>query len=259
MFEFKTLYLVFMKRTTLLTGMVALVFSLGSCKKEKDEVVTASIEDYSPFTVGKYITYQLDSLVTVNFGAATEVRTYQVKYVVDAAITDADDRPSFRIIRYMKKPGNTWQSDATFLATPTSQGLEFVENNLRYIKLRLPIRNGYNWPGNTHIDTYSITSEVKYLADWDYTYDSVGVAATVGAYNLEDVIKIDQRDEIIGNPSDPNSYSEINYGMEKYAKGIGLVYRRFLHTEYQPPTGGSGGGKFADGTYGVTLTMIDHN
>lgn len=243
-----------MKKLTLLACLALGAFFLHSCKDNNGGVETASIEDYSPFTVGKYITYRLDSVVTVNFGASLVTRSYEVKYVVDAAITDANNRPSYRIVRFIKKTGNTWESDATFLATPTANGLEFVENNLRYFKLRLPIRDGYDWPGNTHIDTYSITSQVKYLADWDYTYDSVGVATTVGAYELEDVIKVDQRDEIIGNPADPASYSEINYGVEKYARGIGLVYRSFLHTEYQP-----GAAAYADGSYGVTLTMIDHN
>lgn len=243
-----------MKKLAFITCLAASALFLHSCKDESGVVDTAPIEDYSPLVVGKYITYQLDSIVPVNFGASLATRTFEVKYVVDAAITDGNGRPSFRIVRYMKQPNDSWQSDATFLATATTNGLEFVENNLRYVKLRLPIRDGYEWPGNTHIDTYSLNSPVKYLDDWDYMYDSVGVATNVGSYNLEDVIKVDQRDEIIGNPADPNSYSEINYGMEKYAKGIGLVYRRFLHTEYQPGTA-----KYSDGTYGVTLTMIDHN
>ncbi len=243
-----------MKKISTLVCLAAIVLFFNSCEKETEELTTATVEDYSPFAVGKYITYQLDSLVPINFGASMETRSYEVKYVVDAAITDNNNRPSFRIIRYMKKTGDNWVSDATFMATPTSNGLEFVENNMRYVKLRLPIRDGYNWRGNTHIDTYSLSSEVKYLADWDYTYDSVGIATPVGAYNLEDVIKVDQRDEIIGNPADPNSYSEINYAFEKYAKGIGLVYRKFLHTEYQPGTS-----SFTDGSYGITLTMIDHN
>jgi hypothetical protein len=78
---------------------------------------------------------------------------------------------------------------------------------------------------------------------------------TLGSFNLPNTIKVDQRDEVIGNPSDPSSYSEINYGSENYAKGIGLVYRRFLHIEYQPPTSGPG---YKLG-YGVTMTMTDHN
>ena len=246
-----------MKRIALFISVGLLLLIVSSCKKETTTVDTALIEAYSPLIVGKYITYQMDSLVSINFGAAMETHTYQVKYVVDAAITDGDDRPSYRIIRYRHISGNTWQSDATFLATATSNGLEFVENNLRYIKLRLPIREGYSWSGNTHIDTYSINSEVKYLADWDYTYENVAQPEMIGNYDLEDVITVNQRDEIIGNPADPNSYSEVNYGLEKYARGIGMVYRKFLHTEYQPPTGGDG--HFAEGSYGVTLTMIDHN
>jgi hypothetical protein len=82
--------------------------------------------------------------------------------------------------------------------------------------------------------------------------------AKIGALTIDSTIKVSQRDEIIGNPANPNSYSERNIGEEKYAKGIGLVYRNFLHTEYQPPTPGHIGA-YSDGSYGVTLKMIDHN
>ena len=54
------------------------------------------------------------------------------------------------------------------------------KNNMRFIKLQTPIRDYYSWKGNTYIDTYSINSEVKYLDDWDYVYDSVNVPLTFG-------------------------------------------------------------------------------
>jgi hypothetical protein len=76
--------------------------------------------------------------------------------------------------------------------------------------------------------------------------------------NVDSTIKVAQRNEVIGNPADPSSYSEINLGVEYYAKGIGMVYRRFLHSEYQPPTGGRDG-YYSDATRGATFTMIDHN
>lgn len=246
------------KRLQVSVLAAAAILFLYSCKKETEDLNSPTIEDYSPLVVGKYITYQLDSSVMANFGASIETHSYEVKYVVDAAITDANNRPSFRIVRFKKRSNGTWDADATFMATPVANGLEFVENNLRYIKLRVPISDGYTWKGNSHIDTYSINSEVKYLDDWDYTYENVGMAETIGTYQLDEVLTVNQRDEIIGNPNDPNSYSEVNYGQEKYAKGIGMVYRKFLHTEYQPSTTG-GNGHFADGTYGVTMTMIDHN
>jgi hypothetical protein len=253
------MYLDYMKKTLPCLLVASLIFFINACKKSTEEFQSATINDYSPLQVGKYITYRLDSLVYTNFGINSEVRTYQVKYTVDALITDNIGRPAFRIIRYIRKtPAATFMPDATFMATNTGSGLEFVENNHRFIKLRTPIRDFYTWKGNSFIDTYSINSEVKYLDNWEYTYDSVNVASTVGAFTLDSTLKVDQRNEVIGNPNDPNSYSEINYGMEKYAKGIGMVYRRFFHSEYQPPTPGQGG-RFVDGSYGITLTMIDHN
>ena len=93
------------------------------------------------------------------------------------------------------------------------------------------------------------------MADWHYVYENVGASETIGANTLDNVVTVNHRDEVIGNPGDPTSYSEINFSQEKYAKGIGMVYRKFFHSEFQP----GGSGYFADGSYGVTLTMIEHN
>jgi len=248
-----------MKKNIPLFLLCSSIFLFSACEKETEELSTSTIQDYNPLVVGKYISYKLDSLVYTSFGTSSIVKTYQVKLAVDAAITDNLGRPSYRIIRYRRNTAaQPWVADNTFMATNTGNGLEFVENNLRFLKLRTPMRDFYSWKGNSFLDTYSINSDIKYMDDWDYIYDSVNVPLTIGSFSLDSTLKVDQRDEVIGNPLDPNSYSEINYGMEKYAKGIGLVYRRFFHSEYQPPTPGQGG-RIVDGSYGVTMTMIDHN
>lgn len=240
-----------MKNFLLLLSILLVLF-FASCKKTTEELQTDEISDYAPLVVGKYITYQLDSLVFINFNSVSTIRSYQVKYEVDAQITDNLNRPAFRIIRYIRKTAaNNFVPDATFMATNTGTSLEFVENNQRFIKLRVPIRDDYSWKGNAFIDSYSLNSEFRYLNDWDYTYANVGVVE-----NGLETITVNQQDEVIGNPSDLNSYSEVNKGLEKYAKGVGLVYRLFLHTEYQPPIPGRNG--FYEG-YGITLSMIDHN
>ncbi|MBL0055986.1 MAG: hypothetical protein IPP31_07255 [Chitinophagaceae bacterium] len=246
-------------RRALFLMVCSLLVIFVACKKSTEDFQTATINDYNPLVPGKYITYTLDSIVTVNFGQSLVTNSYQVRFVVDAEITDNLGRKAFRIIRYIRKTSaNPWAPDNTFMAVPTENGMEFIENNLRYVKLKTPIRDGYTWKGNTYIDTYSLNSNLKYLNDWDYSFDSLDLPAKVGALTIDSTLRVMQRDEIIGDPSNPNSYSERNVGIEKYARGIGLIYRRFLHTEYQPPTPGHPGA-YADGTYGVTLTMIDHN
>ena len=245
-----------MRKLFLLLILIAAVI-FNACKKSTDTLAIASVREYYPLQVGKYITYNLDSTIFINFGTAQAIVSYQVKHQVEALITDNLGRPAYRIIRFIRKTAaNPWVPDNTFMAVRTDFAVEFIENNMRFLKLKAPVRNGYTWKGNTYIDTRSLNSTVKYLDDWDYTYDSVNVKQTLGSFILDSTLKVDQRNETIGNPRDPNSYSEINFGAEKYAKGLGLVYRNFLHIEYQPPTPGNGG--YRQG-YGVKMTMIDHN
>lgn len=246
------------KQFLLLITVSVVLFS--SCTKDNEELQTTPVSDYYPLQVGKYVTYQLDSLRYINFGTKDTTISYQVKHVVDGQTTDALGRPAYRIIRYIRKDATKpWNPDNTFMAVPTDFAIEFIENNLRYLKLKAPIRNGFSWKGNSYIDAYSLNSDLKYLADWDYTYDSVDNKITLGAISLDSTLKVAQRDEVIGAPGVPTAYSEINIGIEKYAKHIGLVYRKFLHSEYQPPTTPGGNGKYSDFSYGVTMTMIDHN
>ena len=249
-----------MKKYPLFLFIAAVIISFSSCKKSNDDLQTAGLSEYFPLTVGKYITYQLDSLVYTNFGTTSEIHSYQVKYETDSLITDNNGRPAYRIIRYIRSTATApWLSDNTFMAINDTYTLEFVENNLRFIKLHLPIRDYYSWKGNSFIDTYSSGSPVRYLDDWDYIYDSTGIQQQVGTFTLDSCLVVNQRDEIVGNPSDPAAYSEINYSQEKYAAGIGMVYRNFFHSEYQPPVIPGGIGYIVTGSYGITLTMIDHN
>ncbi len=247
-------------RSAFLIAAIFSAFFFSSCKKSSEDFTTAPISDYFPLLAGKYITYNLDSTVVYqNFGTSITVKHYQVKYAVDALITDNLGRPAYRIIRYIRNtPVDPWAPDNTFMAVPTANAMEFIENNFRFLKMKTPIKEGYSWKGNSYIDTYSLNSTVKYFDNWDYTYDSLNFPAKIGAITIDSTIKVSQRNEVIGNPSNPNSYSEINIGEEKYAKGIGLIYRKFLHLEYQPPTPGHPGA-YADASYGVTITMIDHN
>lgn len=245
-----------MKKIFLLLTVISALF-IASCNKDPEVYEAGTVKEYAPLLIGKYISYNLDSTVFINFGTKDTVIKYQVKHQVDALITDNLGRPAYRIIRYRRKTAaNPWVPDNTFMAVPTDFAMEFIENNMRFLKLKGPVREGYIWKGNSYIDTYSLNSNVKYLDDWNYTYDSVNVKKTIGTFMLDSTIHVAQRNEVIGNPRDANSYSEINFSSENYAKGLGLVYRNFLHIEYQPPRPGVGAYRIG---YGVKMTMIDHN
>jgi hypothetical protein len=249
----------------LLTICLLLAMGFVSCDNKQELLESEPLATYFPLQKGKYITYQLDSTVTTQFGADTTGRRYRVRDLVDEPFTDGVGRKSFRILRTISNAAGTnpFISNNTFSATPVGEDwIEWNENNLRFIKLRFPIREGFTWRGNSFIDVTSINSTVKYLAEWDYVYENVGQPFTVNGKTYPETVTILQRNEVSpSGPFDPKFYKQWNYSIEVYAKNIGLIYKNFDHKEWQPPTPPpeSRPGFWVDGSYRVVLQIIDHN
>ncbi len=242
----------------------ALSAVLLSCSKSTTENYTsASINDYSPLVVGKYIIYQVDSTVFTNFQSVVTIRKYQVKNEVDAQVTDAQGRPAFRVHQYIRDSAGTqpWVDNATFLVTPLQYSLEVVENNLRFIKLQLPIRNTFSWKGNSYI-TDQIGGSLFFYNNWDYTYQDVDKSFTVPGTNktVDNTITVFQRDEILPDQNQAFntslSYYEKTYSNEVWGKGIGLIYREFIHWDWQRPNQAQPG-KYEG--YGIKMKFLDKN
>ncbi len=237
-------------------GSFLIVIVIMSCKKQIDNFSSEPLSNYYPLQVGKYITYNLDSTIFLSFGKKDSTMHYQAQDRVDAKLTDNLGRTAFRILRFIRKDSTLgWTPNNTFMAIPSKNSIEYLENNLRFVKLMLPIKKDFSWKGNSFIDTHSQYSEVKYLDDWDYIYDSIGVPLTINSITIDSTLKVAERDEFLGkDPSLPNTeYAEKTYSVEKYGKGIGLIYREFLHWEYQSVNNKSYTG------YGIKMSIIDHN
>ncbi len=131
------------------------------------------------------------------------------------------------------------------------------DNNLRFIKLAAPPVNGVSWQGNTYIDTKSATSPVQYMDGWNYTYQNVNLPDTVLKGVVDSSITVLQVDELIPDePFDPTIYQQNNYSIEVYGKGIGLIYKEFLHWTWQPtPEPAS----YQDDSYGFKINLISNN
>ena len=231
-----------------------------ACQKESVSFKTEKIKDYYPLKVGKYINYRLDSTVYLNLGTKKEVRSYLIQDKIDAIITDNLGRPSYKIKRTIRSTTDTtkWKDLMSFLVTFDSTRLELVQDNQRYLKMVEPISNGFNWKGNSYINTAGIPS-MQYLADWKYTYENVRRPFTVNGISYTETVTVNQRNDTSGNANDKKSYFEINYSKEVYSKSIGLIFKDFLHEAWQPPNASSPGGYYESNSYGVRLTIIGHN
>jgi hypothetical protein len=245
-------------------AILSIVILATACKNKSIVLTTPPLSDYYPLTGGKSIVYRLDSTVTTNFGVALTTHSYQVKDSIDAhQIVDGLGRNSFRIFRTFtdtlaKAP---YANLATFQATPNgTDWTEYFDNNLRFMKLRFPIQEGFSWPGNSFIDIIPRTGQpdISYLANWNYTYMNVGKPDTVLGKIYPNTITVLQRNQIIGVFSS-TTLQVVDYSIEVYAKGIGLIYKNFLHTEHQPPNVAHPQPYYTDETYGVKLQIISYN
>lgn len=238
--------------------------TLFSCN-EKEELATEALADYIPLTAKKYITYRIDSLVFTNFGRDTEIHKYQVKHLIDTLITDNLGRPSYRVYRFLSDTTGTqpWQPAGTYYITPLADQVELIEDNLRFIKMHLPIRNGYSWKGNKYLPSdpygpvYNFSNDDS-MEDWDFYFDGDASSFSHRGINYTNVYTIEQVDEAFNVPiTTPSAYAAKSRSVERYSKNIGLVYREYELWEYQPNPGGSGG-PYKTG-FGITMWMVDHN
>jgi hypothetical protein len=236
-------------------------FALMGCKKT--DTYSSDLNQYLPMQSGKSITYRLDSTTFTNFGLTKTTTSYTVQDIIDTTFTDNLGRLTWRVLRYITDTSQTqpWANLETIAITPTLGRIEVVENNLRYVKLALPLNNGASWLGNSYINTNSPSStsdpDYSYLANWNYTYDSIGANYTVLQGSIPNTLIVRQQNNVSGDTTDKSVLTQIDYSIEVYAKGIGLIYKNFLHQENQPPNADHSQ-PYSQG-YGIRLNMIDHN
>lgn len=249
---------------------ICIISLISSCKQQKEDFpYPDTLDKYMPLAVGKSFTYRLDSTIPAIDAKSLVVHRYLVKDTIDAIVNDAQGRPSYRIRRFITDSlgAGPWIDNTTFLATPVSTpslgaSIEFVDNNLRFIKLKTPLKDGFTWKGNSYINTTPGYTNLYYLDDWDYTYQDMGTAATIGTNSYDDVATVLQHPDEGGNANlqDPNVTNDQRiYSIEKYASGIGLVYKEFIFWEFQRDPADAERYYFQDYSYGVKLTLIKHN
>jgi hypothetical protein len=220
--------------------IAASLFFYSSCKKAGIQPLAID-KSYFPLETGKYIIYDVDSIVYSNFFDSTFFFSYQVMEYIDSQYQDAGGNPAYRIIRSMRTDENsTWVVHDIWSANLTDHTAEKVEENLRFIKLDFPVLLNKTWKGNALINT---DSALLYLKDWDYKYTEINGQLIVDTMIFDSVVTVTQHD-------DENAIEKMIY-IEKYAKNVGMIYKEEQDIETQP-------GQYQDG-YLMTMTIHEYN
>jgi hypothetical protein len=260
-----------MMKNIRLTGVISLLILITviGCKRtlynHPDDTLT---HYYLPLKEGKYAVYQVDSLNFYYYGQLDTVTHYLVKDSVENSFTDNLGQVSYTVVRYITPasgPAN-WAASETNVVTPSARSIELSENNLRFIKLAYPLKDGLTWNGNSYLprDPYGdifdyIAPENVDINQWTYTYQHVNQSFNTGSVNYDSTVTILQQDDSFNVPIlIDTSVAHRTYWSETYARNIGLVYRHSILWEYQPPIPNTTQGGYKIG-FEVTFTLLEHN
>lgn len=259
-----------LRKKTIHVALLILFFT--SCKQQKETLETLTVDELFPLKVGKYITYRLDSLVFINAGKIAVTKKYQLRYAVEEQTKDNLNRPAWKIYTYLNDSAATgpWVVNGFLIVTPLEKQLEITENNLRVIRIKLPVKEGSAWKGNSFLPDRPYTAIYSTSIDenmdlWDFTFEGINETEKIGSLTLPDVTTITHIDESRNVPLTTDTvYASRELSYEKYAKNIGLVYREHVLWENQPRQRTSGVPPVVSYDpikvgFGVKMWMIDKN
>jgi len=195
--------------------IAALLIVTFSCKKKV--IPSSSIdvgEDYYPKTLGKYVIYDADSTVYDEFTGLPTTWKYRIKEKIEEEFTDSQNKPALALKRYIKKYDSTktydqipWTIKDVWQVNVSASRVEVVEENVRFVKLIFPVKQGSEWNGNV----------TNTIGEWEYIYDYIDKTEMINNVNFDKVLKVEQKEF--------RTLISYQYYIEKYAKGVGLVYR----------------------------------
>ena len=239
----------------LLLAVLTVVYA--SCKKEteNERFYPQATRGYYPLQIGRYIVYDVDSVIWSDFDCTRREHHLNMRYTVSDTFTDNAGRPSFRVdVHQRVADTGLWQVSTVFYATPTTSGLEIVMNNLRMEKLIFPVSDGATWFGNRAIDTAE--TENRLYSGWLYQYVNFLKPYNNGRINFGNTVSVYQVNDSLNNPETiPTAYAERTFSREVYGYDVGLIYREFTRWTYDPGTAANSCRK----GFSVVMRAIDHN
>ncbi len=186
---------------------------------------------YYPIQEGRIWEFKLDSII-YRETLPNDTQRWYIRQVVGAEYTDLEGRPSFPVMRYRRRTmTDAWRYDNTWTMRLWEGRAEWVENNLRFVKLVFPVKQGSTWNGHlflsdlANIPVTESCNNYEYLEDWTYQCTAIHQPGTAGSLAFDSTLTVQQTGE--------QNLIEFNASEERYAAGVGLVWRSFQHLTTQ--------------------------
>ena len=235
-----------MKKTTYIAILLSsVILIVSSCTKDTKDTSSDLVlgYDYYPTTLNKYVIYSVEEIdIDVEIGKYDTTRYLLKEVVADTIFSEYKDANSFKIERYILLPtSKSWEEKNVWLVKKSKSNLIRIEDNIPLVKMVFPMVKNQNWNINRY-DT---------LEDKECTLYSLGKADTVNTIPFDNVLQMVQ--------ADYESLIDKQYETEKYALGVGLIYKQKIDIESQSNDITSPIMKLITSGTIVTWKVVSHN
>ncbi len=201
---------------------------------EQPPAAASAQYSYFPLHVGKYIEYQVDSII-FDFGLDGRTVRDTVRRQVREEVVDTLRDDTGALLYRIERTERLSDSSAPDVyrvwgATRTSGWALRQEENLRFIRLVFPMTLRTRWDGNRWIDP-SLEVEVageriRPFVNWSYRVDSIDVPTQIGAFSFDSALVVTEVDY--------SNAIERRFSKVWYVRNIGLVRREqwILDSQY---------------------------
>ncbi len=186
---------------------------------------------YFPASEGMVREYRVDT-IHYRETLGSDTQRWYVRQVLGPEMLDLEGQTTYTVEVYRRRqPADNWQYHRTDLIRLSDQRAEYVENNLRFIKLVFPMVQGLRWNGHAFLSDLSSVpvtescNNYQFLEGWQFHYTELDQFVLFDGIPLDSTVLVTQTGE--------QNLIEFNQSSERYAAGIGLIWRRFEHLTTQ--------------------------
>jgi hypothetical protein len=216
-----------MSKTHYLYFFFVLTTLLSCSKNETDSITFAQAKDYFPVQIGKSWTYDIDSIkFDIQNDKTVKIDTlrWQAREVVVDTFKDRTGQTRYKIERYERKRGETtWKIAEILSVALTKDNIIRSEGGFTFIKMPNVLVQGQPWDGNIFNDP-SVKIEIEgellepFAKKWSFNILNINKPDKIGDKSFENVLTIEGK-------TDTKILTDKRYLNEKYALGIGLIYK----------------------------------
>lgn len=209
-----------MKIYNYVLAAICAILTLAACKEETEYIEPINFE-YSPIDSGKYIVYQVDSILYNDYDRTVDTHSYFMRYEFGREELDAKGESLHRYEQYVKQAlSDEWRLMQVFAAKNIGNQLHIIQDNQRIIRLSYPVKENKTWDGLPYIrrDT-SIEipgGNINLYKDWgNFSYKESHTPFSINNLSFDNTVLVVQ--------ADSENNIERRYSVERYAKGVGLI------------------------------------